>query len=87
MIRVEVGARRAHVNGPERFEELDPRDGSLDGLFLTIAKHYPELAPLVEDATKQDDLDIFVNNRPVADAAAQGLRLRDGDSVRLFFKD
>lgn len=62
------------------------RESTLEALFDTLAKRHPDLAPLLEDATHADDLEIFVNNRPVPHDTADGYRLRDGDSVSLLLK-
>lgn len=61
-------------------------DGPLTRLFDTLSKRHPELAPILEDATHQSDLEIFVNNTRIAAEQAEALVLRDGDHVRLMVK-
>lgn len=59
---------------------------TLASLFDTLSKKHPDLAPLLEDATHQSDLEIFVNDHPVRPESADALRLRDGDVVNLKVK-
>lgn len=86
-IEVTVGRNRVtNRPGSNRVIETGLEEISLRSLFHTVAKHHPELAPLLEDATQADDLDIFVNDKPVSPDAAEQARLHDGDSVALILK-
>lgn len=74
------------LDGTTSFVEEDVNADSLDRLFHTLSKRHPELAPLLEDATHQDDLEIFVNEQPVRKAHESGVNIHDGDSVSLLIK-
>lgn len=59
--------------------------GTLEDLFDHLARRHPDLAPLLEDAVHQKDLEIAINNRRLHEGAEE-TPLRDGDVVSLFVK-
>jgi len=87
-VKVTVGDRRiaGASSGAKRFTEPAREGTALEDLFQTLSKHHPDLAPLLENATHQEDLEIVVNDRPLDTATAERYRIQDGDSVALFLK-
>jgi molybdopterin converting factor small subunit len=67
--------------------EMAARDTTLERLFESLSKSHPELAPILEDATDQPDLEIRVNDAPVLEHHADAVRLRDGDTVSLLIHE
>jgi hypothetical protein len=86
-IEVTLGTRRERPHGLDnRWLEPAEREESLQELFIQLSKHHPDLAPVLEDAAHVQDLEIYVNEHLVPPHQADHLRVRDGDSVRLFLK-
>lgn len=87
-VKVTLGDRRTAGHSPslKRFTEPATPGTPLDDLFQTLSKRHPDLAPILEDATNQEDLEILVNDRPIDPGKAEAYRIRDGDTVSLFLK-
>jgi molybdopterin converting factor small subunit len=88
-VKVTLGDRRtagATSSWAKRFTEQATPGTPLDDLLQTLSKRHPDLAPILEDATHQEDLEILVNDRPMDAAAADHYKIRDGDSVTLLLK-
>ena len=62
-------------------------EASLETLFQSLSKSHPELAPLLEDAPAQADLEIRVNDAPILSRAGDSIRLHDGDRVSLLIHE
>lgn len=60
--------------------------GTLASLFRALSQRHPDLAPLLEDPQETKELEILVNNRPLASQMHEGFCLRDGDTVSLLVK-
>lgn len=71
----------------EEILEMATRDSTLERLFESLSKSHPELAPILEDATDQPDVEIRVNDAPIHEQAADTVRLRDGDTVSLLIHE
>lgn len=87
-VRITVGnlPDPTRPNPSKRTVRAPLHEGTLESLFRTLAKRHPDLAPLLEDATHQEDLEIFVNDLRVDPAQGASYALHDGDSVSLFVK-
>ncbi len=86
-IRFMLGTTKPGEEDPAtRILKTPLEEGTLKTLFTTLSKRHPDLAPVLEDATNQDDLEIYVNDHKLQSEEGERYRLRDGDTVALLLK-